>query len=148
MLTSPGLFGGYPGPATYVHNVKGSDIFEQAAEGKAYPVGDGGGEALELEAFGGEHDLRSDPFTMMMPFEHGDLYLSSGRGGGGLGDPLLRSEERVADDVAGNAPDRALRRVGLRRGRPRRLPLEAPRARAAGRASGGPSSASGSSTAS
>nr|MBA2637883.1 hydantoinase B/oxoprolinase family protein [Solirubrobacterales bacterium] len=100
MLTAPGLFGGYPGPSTYVHNVKGSDIFEQAADGKAYPVGDGGGEGLELEGYSGEHDLRSDPFTMMMPFEHGDLYLSSGRGGGGLGDPLLRSEEQVRSDVS------------------------------------------------
>lgn len=100
MLTSPGLFGGYPAPSTYVHNVKGSDIFEQAKAGEAYPVADGGNEALELNAFSGEHDLRNDPFTMMIPVEHGDLYLSSGRGGGGLGDPLLRSEERVGSDVA------------------------------------------------
>ena len=44
MLTSPGLFGGYPAPSAYVHNVFGSDIFEKAAAGEAYPVGDVSGE--------------------------------------------------------------------------------------------------------
>src|SRR6202000_2067922 len=38
MLTSPGLFGGYPAPSAYVHNVFDSDIFERAAAGEAYPT--------------------------------------------------------------------------------------------------------------
>jgi acetone carboxylase gamma subunit len=37
----------------------------------------------------------------MQAVKTGDIYLSSGRGGGGLGDPLLRSDERLAEDVAG-----------------------------------------------
>ena len=90
MLTSPGLFGGYPAPSAYVHNVFGSDIFEQAAAGKAYPVGDVGAEEPALNAFAGEHQLEQDPYTMMIAVKTGDLYLSTGRGGGGLGDPLLR----------------------------------------------------------
>lgn len=101
MLTSPGLFGGYPAPSAYVHNVFGSDVFEQAAAGEAYPVGDVSGEETALEAFAGEHQLEQDPYTMMIAVKTGDLYLSSGRGGGGLGDPLLRSTDRVEEDIAG-----------------------------------------------
>ena len=37
---------------------------------------------------------------MMTAVQQGDLYLSPGRGGGGLGDPLERPPERVADDVS------------------------------------------------
>jgi acetone carboxylase gamma subunit len=81
--------------------VFGSDVFEQAAAGKAYPVGDVSGEEAALNAFAGEHQLEQDPYTMMIAVKTGDLYLSSGRGGGGLGDPLLRSDERIEEDIAG-----------------------------------------------
>jgi N-methylhydantoinase B len=101
MLTSPGLFGGYPAPSAYVHNVFDSDIFEQAAAGKAYPVGDVSGEESAMSAFAGRHQIEQDPYTMMIAVKTGDLYLSSGRGGGGLGDPLLRGEERIEEDIAG-----------------------------------------------
>jgi N-methylhydantoinase B/oxoprolinase/acetone carboxylase alpha subunit/acetone carboxylase gamma subunit len=101
MLTSPGLFGGYPAPSAYVHNVFGSDIYEQAAAGAAYPVADVSGEDPQMNAFGGEHMLGQDPYTMMLAVKTGDLYLSSGRGGGGLGDPLLRPDEAIERDVAG-----------------------------------------------
>ena len=37
MFTSPGLFGGYPAPSAYVHNVFGSDIYEQAARRRGLP---------------------------------------------------------------------------------------------------------------
>lgn len=115
MLTAPGLFGGYPAPSAYVHNVFDSDIFEQAAEGKAYPVGDVSGEEALMNAFGGTHQLEQDPYTMMIAVKTGDLYLSSGRGGGGLGDPLLRDEDRVEDDIAGGHVQRrwAERAYGL-----------------------------------
>jgi N-methylhydantoinase B/oxoprolinase/acetone carboxylase alpha subunit/acetone carboxylase gamma subunit len=101
MLTSPGLFGGYPAPSAYVHNVFDSDVFDQAAAGEAYPVADVSGEEALLNRFGGRHQLEQDPYTMMIAVKTGDLYLSSGRGGGGLGDPLLRPEARVEEDVAG-----------------------------------------------
>jgi acetone carboxylase, alpha subunit len=106
MLTAPGLFGGYPAASAYVHNVFGSDIFERAAAGEAYPVGDMSGEKALLNSFGGEHQLEQDPYTMMIAVKTGDLYLSTGRGGGGLGDPLLRSEERVEEDIAGGHLER------------------------------------------
>jgi N-methylhydantoinase B/acetone carboxylase alpha subunit len=99
MMHSPGLFGGYPAPSTYVHNVFGSDLFKRARAGEAYPVGDRSGEALEMQAIGGEHVISQDPYTTMQPFETGDLYLSSGRGAGGMGDPLLRTPERVEEDI-------------------------------------------------
>jgi len=101
MLSSPGLFGGYPAPSAYLHNVFGSDIYAQAANGDAYPVADVGGHELALNAFGGEHVVKQDPFTLMQAVKHGDLYLSTGRGGGGLGDPLLRSDDAIAADVTG-----------------------------------------------
>jgi acetone carboxylase gamma subunit len=101
MLTSPGLFGGYPAPSAYVHNVFDSDIFEQAAAGKAYPVGDVSGEESAMSAFAGRHQIEQDPYTMMIAVKTGDLYLSSGRGGGGLGDPLLRGETQIEEDIAG-----------------------------------------------
>jgi len=101
MFTSPGLFGGYPGAQAYVHNVYDSDIYEMAARGEAYPVGDVGGEELALNALHGEHVVKQDPYTLMQAMKHGDVYLSSGRGGGGLGDPLLRSDEAIEADIAG-----------------------------------------------
>ncbi|MEZ5123320.1 MAG: hydantoinase B/oxoprolinase family protein [Solirubrobacterales bacterium] len=99
MFTSPGLFGGYPGAQCYVHNIYGSDIDERAARGEAYPVADVSGEDLALTAFGGEHVIKQDPYTLMQAVKTGDLYLSSGRGGGGLGDPLLRGDDAIARDV-------------------------------------------------
>ncbi|HYF27385.1 MAG TPA: hydantoinase B/oxoprolinase family protein [Baekduia sp.] len=99
MFSAIGLFGGYPAPSTYVHNVFGTDIFEKAQRGERYPVGDLGGEAREMDAFGGEHVCGHDPYSTLSAFRSGDLYLSSGRGGGGMGDPLLRPVERVHKDV-------------------------------------------------
>jgi N-methylhydantoinase B/oxoprolinase/acetone carboxylase alpha subunit/acetone carboxylase gamma subunit len=131
MFTSPGLFGGYPGAQAYVHNIYGSDIYERAAAGDAYPVADIGGEELAMNVLGGEHVVKQDPYTLMQAMKHGDLYLSSGRGGGGLGDPLLRSEEAIDADVAGGhiqaewaeraygrADRDGVRRQRLQRGRP------------------------------
>jgi N-methylhydantoinase B/acetone carboxylase alpha subunit len=114
MLSSPGLFGGYPAPSAYVHNVFDSDIYEQAAAGAAYPVADVSGEDPRMNAFAGRHQLEHDPYTMMIAVKTGDLYLSSGRGGGGLGDPLLRSDEALAADVAGGhlQPEWAQRAYG------------------------------------
>jgi N-methylhydantoinase B/acetone carboxylase alpha subunit len=133
MFTSPGLFGGYPGAQAYVHNIYGSNIYEMAARGEAYPTGDVGGEELAMNVLTGEHTISQDPYTLMLAMKQGDLYLSSGRGGGGLGDPLLRSDEAIDADVAGGhiqatwadraygRSDRdAVRRSRLERARPTR----------------------------
>jgi N-methylhydantoinase B len=106
MLTSPGIFGGYPAPSAYVHNIIDSDLYERAAAGEAYPVADVSGEDPRLNAIGGEHQLEQDPYTMMIPMKSGDVYLSSGRGGGGLGDPLLRPEAQIEQDIEGGHLER------------------------------------------
>lgn len=49
----------------------------------------------------GEHVIKQDPYTLMQAVKTGDVYLSSGRGGGGLGDPLLRPDAEIERDVAG-----------------------------------------------
>jgi len=41
VLSSPGLFGGYPGSTAYIHNIRGADLTERARRGDAYPVADG-----------------------------------------------------------------------------------------------------------
>ncbi len=102
VFTSPGLFGGYPAPTAYVHNVHGTDLVERAARGEAYPVSETDREHPALLELGGEHDLRQDAFTMLMPFDSGDLYLSTNKGASGLGDPLLRPVEAVERDIAEN----------------------------------------------
>jgi N-methylhydantoinase B/acetone carboxylase alpha subunit len=114
MFMSPGLFGGYPGAMAYVHNIYDSDIYEMAARGDAYPVADVSGEALEMSSIGGRHDVKHDAFTLMQAMKQGDLYLSSGRGGGGLGDPLLRPDSAIDEDVAGGhiQPEWAQRAYG------------------------------------
>ncbi len=100
MLTSAGLFGGYPGATAYIHNIHGADLSERARRGEAYPVADGDFESPALmEIQGSARDYKNDGFTLLEPFANGDLYLSVMKGGAGLGDPLLRPAEAVARDV-------------------------------------------------
>ncbi|MGI8631881.1 MAG: hydantoinase B/oxoprolinase family protein [Solirubrobacterales bacterium] len=99
MFTSAGLFGGYPGCAGYVHNIRGADLIERAERGEAYPVTDGRFDDPALMAIEGEREFRADDFTTLQPFEQGDLYMSVMKGAGGLGDPLLRPAEAVKRDV-------------------------------------------------
>jgi N-methylhydantoinase B/oxoprolinase/acetone carboxylase alpha subunit/acetone carboxylase gamma subunit len=99
MLNS-GIFGGYPGSAGYIHNIKGSNLRELADAGEAYPIADGSFDELELMALEGERTLKQDNMTTLEPFQEGDLYLSVMKGAPGLGDPLLRPPGRVADDMA------------------------------------------------
>jgi N-methylhydantoinase B/acetone carboxylase alpha subunit len=99
IFTSPGIFGGYPGSTAYIHNIRSNDLFELAAAGDAYPVADGDFEAPGLMAIGGDREYCHDDFTTLAPIASGDLYLSVMKGGSGLGDPLLRRPEAVAEDV-------------------------------------------------
>jgi N-methylhydantoinase B/acetone carboxylase alpha subunit len=99
MLTA-GIFGGYPGSAGYVHNIKGNDLRRMAERGEAYPVADGSFEEPALMAIEGERTYRQDNMTTLAPFADGDLYLSVMKGAPGLGDALLRPPAAVARDVA------------------------------------------------
>ncbi|HET7177861.1 MAG TPA: hydantoinase B/oxoprolinase family protein [Solirubrobacterales bacterium] len=100
MSGSPGIFGGYPGSTSYIHNIKANNLRELAAAGEAYPVADGAFGDPALMAIEGERTYKQDNFTTLEPFTEGDLYLSVMKGAGGLGDPLLRPVEAVERDVA------------------------------------------------
>src|SRR3954452_6314236 len=41
VFTSPGLFGGYPGSVSYIHNIRDNNLRELAEAGEAYPLCDG-----------------------------------------------------------------------------------------------------------
>jgi N-methylhydantoinase B len=99
-ILAQALFGGYPGSAAYVHNIKGSDLLERAARGDAYPVADGSFDDPALIGIEGERTYKQDNFTTLEPFAEGDLYLSVMKGAPGLGDPLLRPVAEVERDVA------------------------------------------------
>jgi N-methylhydantoinase B/acetone carboxylase alpha subunit len=99
VFNSPGIFGGYPGSAAYIHNIRANDLVERAERGDAYPVADGPFDEPALLEIQGERELKQDNFTTLAPVAHGDLYLSVMKGGSGLGDPLLRDEAAVRRDV-------------------------------------------------
>jgi N-methylhydantoinase B/acetone carboxylase alpha subunit len=99
VLSSCGLFGGYPGATAYIHNIRGADLTERALRGEAYPVADGDFEHPALMEIQGEHEYKRDGMTLLAPIANGDLYLSVMKGGAGLGDPLLRDAGVVARDV-------------------------------------------------
>jgi acetone carboxylase gamma subunit len=132
-ILASGIFGGYPGSASYVHNIKGADLLERARRGEAYPLCDGSFDDPALMEIQGERTYKQDNFTTLEPFAEGDLYLSVMKGGPGLGDPLLRPVERVerdveeghllprfAESIYGVSDRDALRRRRLERGRPAR----------------------------
>ncbi len=132
-ILAQALFGGYPGSAAYVHNIKRADLGERAARGEAYPLCDGSFDDPALMGIDGERTYKQDNFTTLEPFAEGDLYLSVMKGAPGLGDPLLRPVEEVERDVAeghllprfaesiyGISDRDAYRRRRLERGRPAR----------------------------
>jgi len=132
-ILSQALFGGYPGSAAYVHNIKGNDLREWAERGDAYPLSDGSFDDPALMAIEGERTYKQDNFTTLEPFTEGDLYLSVMKGAPGLGDPLLRPLDDVERDVAeghllprfaesiyGVSDREAFRKRRLERGRPTR----------------------------
>jgi N-methylhydantoinase B len=99
VFSSPGIFGGYPGSIGYIHNLRDNDLLERARRGDAYPVADGDYEQPALMELAGRREYGHDNFTTLAPIAHGDLYLSVMKGGSGLGDPLLRDPQAVAQDV-------------------------------------------------
>ncbi len=99
-ILAQALFGGYPGSAAYVHNIKAADLVERAGRGEAYPLCDGSFDDPALMEVQGERAYKQDNFTTLEPFSEGDLYLSVMKGAPGLGDPLLRPVEAVDRDVA------------------------------------------------
>ncbi len=100
VFSAPGIFGGYPGNAGYIHDVRDTGLADDAAVQEAYPVADGDPSASRLDAMPrGRHRRGMESMMMPEPFERGDLYLNVQRGGPGLGDVLEREPQRVAEDV-------------------------------------------------
>jgi N-methylhydantoinase B len=99
VLSSAGLFGGYPGATAYIHNIHDADLTARARRGEAYPVADGDFENPALMEIEGAREYKNDGMTLLSPFANGDLYLSVMKGGAGLGDPLLRDVADVERDV-------------------------------------------------
>lgn len=100
LFYSPGVFGGYPAAATYVHALRGSDLAERARRGDAYPTGDGSFDEPALLALEGDRTYVQHMMRTPEPARVGDLFLMVYKGGGGVGDPLLRPVEAVRRDVA------------------------------------------------
>jgi N-methylhydantoinase B/acetone carboxylase alpha subunit len=98
-FTSPGIFGGYPASTSYVHILKDSDLLERARRGETYPTGDGSYDAPALFGLEGERTYLQDAMRTLEPAAEGDLFLMTYKGGGGVGDPLLRPVESVEADV-------------------------------------------------
>ncbi len=96
-----GLWGGYPGATGYRHNIRGTDFFDLVAERAPYPVVDGNTEESAMMLVAGDRDFDQRTLTMPEAMAEGDLALSPFRGGSGLGDPIERDPQSVADDVEG-----------------------------------------------
>lgn len=100
MFNSAGIFGGYPASTVYAHILKNSDLAERAARGESYPTGDGSYDDPQLFSIAGDRTYRQDAMRTLESARNGDLFLMTYKGGGGVGDPLLRPVEAVEEDVA------------------------------------------------
>ena len=85
---SVGLFGGYPGSCVTQKFCRGSDLLERQRAGET-PTG-------IAELSGDLIDMGPKPG--LTPMRPGDVFETSWQGGGGLGDPLDRDPQRVAED--------------------------------------------------
>ncbi len=102
LFVSPGLFGGYPAATSYVHSVKNHDLLERAQRGESYPVGDGSYDEPALFEIEGDRVYKQDALRTLEAANSGDLFQLVYKGGGGMGDPLMRPVEAVQRDVAEN----------------------------------------------
>jgi hypothetical protein len=102
MFIQAGLWGGYPAAPGYRHNVRNSNFFDLVERREAFPVHEPDPADSRLAAVvSGEQDFDIDSTTLPRVMREGDLYLSTLRGGAGLGDPLERPYDSVMEDVAG-----------------------------------------------
>src|SRR5947209_4581579 len=83
-----GFGGGLPGNAAGYYAIRDTNLFELLAAG-VYPSQDAiAGKRIDYRAKEGYVELLE-----------GDVFVTTGAGGGGLGDPLLREAGLVAEDV-------------------------------------------------
>lgn len=85
---SSGMFGGYPGSCVTQKFCRGSDLLERQRAGQS---------PTEIAELNGEvTDMGPKPG--LTPMRPGDVFETSWQGGGGMGDPLDRDPDRVAED--------------------------------------------------
>jgi acetophenone carboxylase len=91
-----GVFGGYASTGMPGISVTNTDILERLEEGKAIPTDVR--DLLTDRTIEGKYRIdRVNRPTRTL--ETGDLFVNLSSGGGGLGDPLDRAPEKVADDL-------------------------------------------------
>ena len=91
-----GLFGGYGGPVYPTAKIEGSDLFEEMRENPEnleYEIQ----EIMQEQPFDGDYSTW-DLGRQTDISDEGQIYLLTQGAGGGLGDPLDRDPESVADD--------------------------------------------------
>jgi acetone carboxylase alpha subunit len=100
VFVSPGLFGGYPGPARYRHTYINTNYKELVGERLPLPhrEGDHPGSPDFTKMMKGEL-LRTPAQSASRVFGHYDLIHQSSGGGGGWGDALDRPIEAIEKDL-------------------------------------------------
>ncbi|GAA4283803.1 hydantoinase B/oxoprolinase family protein [Brevibacterium daeguense] len=88
--SAPGLFGGYPSPTNETRVLRGANARLLYERGRV-PV--------RPDDFDPSSQQRLGSKTEALPFKEEDVVLVRVPGGGGVGDPLNRDPQRVAEDV-------------------------------------------------
>jgi N-methylhydantoinase B len=97
-----GLWGGYPAAPGYRHNVRETNFFELVERREAYPLSEPDPARSELvEKVSGARQFDQTATSLPEVMREGDLYLSTLRGGAGVGDALERPYESVMEDIEG-----------------------------------------------
>ena len=99
MFMQAGLWGGYPAAPGYRHNIRNTNFFELVEARTPYPFHEPDPGSPALYGISGDRQFDLETGTLPQPMTEGDLYLCMFRGGGGLGDPLLRPYESVMEDI-------------------------------------------------
>ena len=95
MPSNQGLFGGYPGPCVFTDLLLNSDYYEATKAGKKLLVSDVNNLGSVLKG-----DYSQHPATLPTTrVKSGDIVVSMGPSGGGLGDPIERDPELVLTDI-------------------------------------------------
>jgi N-methylhydantoinase B len=89
-VPSRGMMGGYPGATHFFNVVRGTGILDALVERRRLPQ--------SVDELGGQEETLIN-HVAGVPLPKTDVFHQITGGGAGMGDPLLRSPERVAADV-------------------------------------------------
>lgn len=95
--SNQGLFGGYPGAASYFELMRGTNIYEAIQHGSPLPFAPE--EVSQLLEIRGEH-YTGHTSCVERNLKSGDIWISPSHGGGaGLGDPIERDPALIVKDI-------------------------------------------------